>query len=118
MEVTTLAWTRTSFQILERMVHFLFSFMTQRIYSVPSVKSVSDLLVCIHEPLKFNIKVAILSLQHIAVIMQCVDFCADIIVSSLHGLICKSKIVKFATSHTKCLFTLVTLGIKIVHIVC
>lgn len=58
--------------------------MAQVFNSIPPIQRGSDLFICLHETLQLNVQVTVLSLKHVAVIVECIDLSPDIVVSLLH----------------------------------
>ena len=115
MVVAGLLWTAPT-HVLLRLVCFVLALHAQAFNTVPSIQSVPDLLVCLHEPLKFHIQVPVLSLQNVAVVVQSVNLSPDVVVSRLHGLVREPQIVQFSPCHCEGLLSVTRLSIEVMHI--
>jgi len=79
-----LARTRTPLHVFVGVLHLVLGLLAQVVHAVPPVQRVSDLFVGVHKTLQLHVQVSVLPLQHIAVVVQSVDFCSHIVVSCLH----------------------------------
>ena len=58
--------------------------MSEGLNAVSSVKCVADLLISLHEPLEFAVKLDILSSKNVAVVLKSVDFGSVVSVGLCH----------------------------------
>jgi len=74
-------WGRSGCNFIHILAGFELGLFPQTQNSISSVKSCSDLLICLHEPLELNIKVLVLVLEHAAVLVDGVALRLQIIVA-------------------------------------
>jgi hypothetical protein len=102
-----------------RFLDFSFSSFPKVDHSFSSVQGGTDLFVRHYETLEFNVEVFVLSLEHMAVVVESIDFTLDIIVSLQEVVVAESQVVLFLAGDEKLVFdvthsllSLVQLGLK------
>ena len=71
-------------EVLVAGTHLVLSLGAEGLHAIPTVQSLSDLLVCVDETLKLAVQLDVLAGEHVAVVLESVDFGAHIGITSLH----------------------------------
>ena len=80
--------------------------LSQVHHSVSAVESGSDLLVCLHKSLQFNVKVLVLSLQNVAVLVNGIAFLLDILIPLEKVLVIESEVLLLLFGGEELIFSL------------
>jgi len=85
VEVVVLASVlrRVVHHVFVRRSHLMLAPVLQVLEALSTVQRAPDLFICLHEALQLNIQIFVLTLKHVAVVVQSVDFNALIVISSL-----------------------------------
>lgn len=73
--------------LLVALVSLVLALLSQVVHTVTTVQCRSNLLVCLNEALKLDVQVPVLSLQHVAVVVQSIDFSPHIVIATLQRLV-------------------------------
>ena len=89
--------------------------MAQSFDAITPVKSLANLLVSINEALKLRVELNILASQHIAMVLESIDFLAHIGVLRLHRLCSEAQVVLLAPRDSHVVISPTILGFEVVE---
>jgi len=91
-------------------------FCAEVINTITSVQCCSDLFIGFYKTLEFHIDLHILSSQHIAVVLQCINFSSHVGVLISKGGIWETEIVLLASGCSKIIVSNSALLLKVIHV--
>lgn len=103
-------------ELLVALVHLRLCCVAQRLHAVLPVERAADLLVGLHEALQFTVQVFVLAAEHAAVVVQGVDFFAQVAVAALQALVGEAQVVLLAAGHGQVLVDGARLSLEAVQV--
>lgn len=101
-----------------RSSHLAFGFIAELINTFPSVQGAADLLVSLNKALELNSQISILANENIAVVLQSIDFCLNISIGLLKGLVRETEVILFALAAVELLLGVAALALQFVQLSC
>jgi len=94
----------------------MFSLVAESFNSIATVKSLSNLLVCVDEALKLRVQLNILAGQNVAVVLQGINFCSAVSVGVGHRLSLEAQVVLLTPVGSQVIVSATILTLEIVQI--
>jgi hypothetical protein len=105
-----------AFELLVALLHLVLGLSAEVFNTVASVKGRSNLLVSLHEALQLQVKVLVLVLQHATVVLEGINFLAEVAVTALQALVRETEVVLFTARHSQVLVSSARFSLELVQV--